>query len=40
MANGYYEGEFSLNQRQGNGFYLWTSGDYYEGQWVSSVKSG
>eukprot|EP00354_Favella_ehrenbergii_P005533 CAMPEP_0170459140 /NCGR_PEP_ID=MMETSP0123-20130129/5931_1 /TAXON_ID=182087 /ORGANISM="Favella ehrenbergii, Strain Fehren 1" /LENGTH=54 /DNA_ID=CAMNT_0010723633 /DNA_START=736 /DNA_END=897 /DNA_ORIENTATION=+ len=29
-----------MNQRHGQGKYVWNSGDHYQGEWVSSMKSG
>ena len=40
LENGYYEGQFVMNQRHGQGKYVWNSGDYYNGEWVSSMKDG
>ena len=40
LENGYYEGQFVMNQRHGQGKYIWNSGDHYQGEWVSSMKSG
>jgi hypothetical protein len=41
---GYYEGDFVSNMKQGQGTIVWTSGSYsgdsYEGQWHHGMKHG
>lgn len=38
--NGFYEGEFQHEKRNGYGIYVWDGGSYYEGEWKDSNMHG
>lgn len=35
VVNEFYEGEFNNNKYHGNGYYYWSNGRFYRGQWAN-----
>ena len=40
MNGEYYEGDFKMNMRYGQGIHYYSNGDYYEGDYLMDKRAG